>query len=234
MDRRQLLAAGALGALAAAQGASAAEGPPPIRADFSAEARRTAFLNIDLQNCFVENTPVAPANGRRLLQALNGFAELCRSRGALVVHTAHILRPGLTNAGVMPEYMDVIRDGMITKGNPSSDFHRDLVIDRRDVVLEKPRFGAFQGTDLEMILKTRGIANVVIGGIATNVCCETTAREAGVRDFHMFFLNDGTATPGVVGRPELPAATVQAVTCANLSLFGEVLSLAAMAGKLRA
>jgi len=60
----------------------------------------------------------------------------------------------------------------------------------------KPRFGAFQGTDLELILRSRGIDTVIVTGVATNVCCDTTAREAAVRDFRVFFLSDGTATHG--------------------------------------
>jgi hypothetical protein len=52
-------------------------------------------------------------------------------------------------------------------------------------------FGAFHGTDLELILRLRGIDAIIIAGIPTNVCCETTARKATVRDFHVFFLSDG-------------------------------------------
>jgi isochorismatase family protein/alpha/beta hydrolase family protein len=70
------------------------------------------------------------------------------------------------------------------------------VVDPRDILLDKPRYGAFHGTDLDLILRARGIDTVIIAGIATNVCCETTAREAVVRDFRVFFLSDGTATFG--------------------------------------
>ena len=66
--------------------------------------------------------------------------------------------------------------------------HKELVVDPADILLEKPRYGAFHATDLEMILRTHGIDTLIITGIATNVCCETTAREAMVRDFRVFFL----------------------------------------------
>jgi nicotinamidase-related amidase len=64
----------------------------------------------------------------------------------------------------------------------------------RDVILNKPRYGGFHGTDLEMVLRSAGVDTVIISGIATNICCETTAREAAQRDFHVYFLSDGTAT----------------------------------------
>jgi nicotinamidase-related amidase len=67
-------------------------------------------------------------------------------------------------------------------------------VDARDVLLEKPRHGPFQSTDLELMLRSRGIDTVIISGIATSVCCETTARKAVSRDFHVFFLIDGKAS----------------------------------------
>ena len=66
-------------------------------------------------------------------------------------------------------------------------------MDACDILLDKPRFGAFHGTDLELILRSRGIDTTIISGFTTNVCCETTAREAMVRDFCVLFLSDGTA-----------------------------------------
>ena len=56
-------------------------------------------------------------------------------------------------------------------------------LDPHDILLEKPRFGAFYGTDLELILRAHGIDTVIISGISTPVCCDTTAREAQARDF---------------------------------------------------
>lgn len=53
----------------------------------------------------------------------------------------------------------------------------------------KSRGLALHGTDLELILHSRGIDRIIVIGIATNVCCERTAHEATVRDFHVFFRN---------------------------------------------
>jgi nicotinamidase-related amidase len=80
----------------------------------------------------------------------------------------------------------------------------------------KNRASAFHGTDLELILRSRGIDAVIITGIATNVCCETTAREAAVRDFRVFFLSDGTATFDI---GTISAAELQRATCATLGLL---------------
>jgi ureidoacrylate peracid hydrolase len=60
-------------------------------------------------------------------------------------------------------------------------------------VVTKHRYGAFHNTDLETILRVHGIRTVVLAGVATNACVETTAREAFVRDYYVVFTADGTA-----------------------------------------
>jgi nicotinamidase-related amidase len=243
VDRRSFLEAGVglattaalAGRIASRAGrADAIQQPPPggpSAADFRAIPQRTAFINVDLQNCFVEGYPVSSPQGPALLRRINAFAAECRGAGVKVIHTAHILRPDGSNAGVLGEYLQAIREGMINRGSHSAALHKDLVIDQRDIVLEKPRFGAFHGTDLELILRSNGIDAVIIGGIATNICCETTAREATVRDFRLFFLSDGTA-PFTFG--DVTADQAQQATCMSLRLFGEVLTMDRMLGKLRA
>ena len=105
-----------------------------------------------------------------------------------------------------------------------------------DILLKKPRYGAFHGTDLELMLRHRGIDTLIIGGIATNVCCETTAREATVRDFKVLFLSDGTATFGLpdMGFGAITAQEVQRVTCSVMSFFyGQVLTVNQATEKIR-
>jgi nicotinamidase-related amidase len=162
--------------------------------DFSLVPARTALINVDMQNCFVEGSPISAPNGLAVLNRINELAAACRAAGILVIHTSHVLRPDRSNTGILGETAPPARAGILDKGSESAALHKRLVIDSRDILLDKPRFGAFHGTDLESILRTRGIDTIIVSGIATNVCCETTAREAMVRDFRVFFLSDGTAT----------------------------------------
>lgn len=233
MDRRKLLGLGVGAAFAAVwRGVPAQEPAPSARSafDFAIDPRRTAFINVDLQNCFVEGYPVSAPQGPALLRKLNAFAATCRAVGTKVIHTAHVLRPDGSNSGLL-NLLPEVGAGMLSRGSHSAALHKDLEIATGDIVLEKPRFGAFQGTDLEMVLRTAGIDTVIVGGISTNVCCETTAREAAMRDFRMLFLSDGTATFDMGG---VTAAQIQASTCATLQLFGQVLTLKEMTEKLGA
>jgi isochorismate hydrolase len=63
-----------------------------------------------------------------------------------------------------------------------------------ELVIDKNRYSAFMGTPLEEILKYRKIEDLIITGVMTNCCCETTAREAFMRDYRVFFVSDATAT----------------------------------------
>ena len=181
--------------------------------DFPIVPSNMALINVDMQNCFVESSPIAVPGGLEVMERINRLIATCRAAGALIVHTAHVVRPDGSNIGVMGEIIPPVNDGVINKGSPSAELHGGLDVAKGDILLDKPRFGSFHGTDLELILRARGIDTVIVSGICTNICCETTAREANVRDFRVFFLTDGTATFGI---GDLTAEDIQAATCATL------------------
>jgi ureidoacrylate peracid hydrolase len=187
--------------------------------DFPVVPARAALVNVDLQNYFVENAP----DGFTILERVNRLAAVCREAGILVVHTAHVLRPDGSNTGVLGELVPAVREeGFIFEGSRTAALHDDLVIAPEDVLIKKPRFGAFHGTDLELILRQQGIDTLIISGISTDVCCDTTAREANARDFRVLFLSDGTA---VNDDPE-PAAIQQRATLGVIDgLFGQVVTI---------
>jgi nicotinamidase-related amidase len=159
-------------------------------ADFGILPERTALVNVDMQNWFVSMA----YHGVETLQRINRLADLCRAAGILVIHTRAVLRPDGSNMGVMGEMTPVVREGVINEGTETAALHRDLVVAASDVLVEKPRFGAFHGSDLEVVLRSRGIDSIIISGISTEACCDTTAREAHARDFRVLFLSDGTAS----------------------------------------
>ena len=204
-------------------------------AQFTIDPRATALIVVDMQNCFVENSPFAAPGGREVLERLNGLADTCRESGGLVVYTAQVVKPDGSNVGILRETLAPVNAGIINEGVESAALNRDLRIERGDVMIKKPLFRAFTATDLELILRWRGIDTVVVGGIATNVCCETTAREAMQREFQVVFLSDGTTTFGLPGS-SLGSATaeeIQRVTCATLSFgFAEVTTVSDVAQRL--
>ena len=197
--------------------------------DFAMVPERTALVNIDLQNCFVEGYPISAADGLAVVDRVNRLAAACRAAGIQVIHTSHVLRPDGANTGVLGEIMPGVL-GLLAKGSEPSKLHKRLDVDPSDILLDKPRFGSFYGTDLELILRSRDIDTVIISGIATGVCCETTAREAMERDFRVFFLSDGTSTAGIGGAS---ADELKKATLATLGfLFAQVLTVDEMMQKI--
>lgn len=162
--------------------------------EYSVNPARMALVNVDMQIAFVEGTPLSAPDGVALLPVVNRLAEACRQAGMMVIHTRHVTRPDGSNLGTMGELIDAVRDGYIMDGSETAKLHPGLDVKADDIVLEKPRYGAFSGTDLDNVLRAAGIDTIIVSGICTNICCETTAREAGMRDYHVFFMEDGTET----------------------------------------
>jgi isochorismate hydrolase len=63
-----------------------------------------------------------------------------------------------------------------------------------ETVMDKNRYSAFYQTNLDEMLRSRGLEELIITGVMTNCCCDTTARDGFVRDYHIFFVSDATAT----------------------------------------
>ena len=199
--------------------------------DFDVVPARTALVNVDMQNCFVEGYRISVPDGPAVLERVNRVAAACRKAGILVIHTSFVYRPDGSNVGIVKEVDPVsIESGILNKGAQGAALHPGLVVEKGDILLDKPRFGAFHMTDMELILRARGIDSIIVSGLATNICCESTAREAAVRNFRVFFLSDGTATSGI---GDLTAADLQRATCATLGLlFAQVQTVDEMIGKI--
>jgi nicotinamidase-related amidase len=199
--------------------------------DFSLDPAHTALLNVDMQRCFVEGSPLASPDGRFLAERINRLSAVCRDAGIPVVHTRVWMRPDGSTLGVMGDIVPPFIRALYLAAAPTAEIHDAVVVEEGDIILNKQRYGAFTGTDLEMILRSKGIDTVIISGIATNICCETTAREAAQLDFHVFFLSDGTATKEMNG---VPADVLQQATCASLGMvFAQIATVDEMIEKIR-
>lgn len=159
--------------------------PPRGRIPF--DPSRAALLVIDMQGVFLDPgshafVPSAPTVLPRIVRLVGDFERA----GRPVICTRHLNRP--EEAGLMALWWGDI----ISPDDPLSGIVPEL--DGRGWTLVKRRYDAFHGTDLEGILRREAVAQVVITGVMTHLCCETTARSAFMRDIAVFFAVDGTAT----------------------------------------
>jgi len=158
------------------------------------DAKHAALLVIDIQNYF--HRIVQP-----VLQNILRVIHSCRQRDVPIIFTQHGHTDPASDGGILGEWWGEL----IIDGTESWKFLPEIRIEPRDIVLPKKRYSAFFETDLEKMLRSRGIQDLIISGVMTNLCCETTARDAFMKDYRVFFLIDGTATR----RSELHLATLK-------------------------
>ncbi len=189
---------------------------------FQYEPSKLALINVDMQSVFVHGSPISAPDGLAILENVNRIATQCRSSGSMVIHTRHAIRSDGSNVGVMGVIMPNVCDGFMNRNEERTELYSGLDVQARDIVLEKPRFGAFTYTDLDLILQDNNIDTVAVTGIATNICCETTAREAYALNYKVIFIEDATCTFDMEGST---AAELQKATCSSLAFgFAEVVS----------
>jgi len=152
------------------------------------DIERAALLVLDMQGYFLNpDSHAYIPSAMAILPGLNQVAAFFRSKKRPVIATKHINT--VKDAGMMGSWWSE----MITDNHELSDIHPELEI-TQDEVFSKSQYDAFYQSELTAVLNTYGIDQLVIGGVMTHLCCETTARAAFVRGFEVFFLVDGTAT----------------------------------------
>jgi bifunctional isochorismate lyase/aryl carrier protein len=148
----------------------------------------TALLVVDMQGWFLEPTSHAylPC-AAHIVPGLVSLSRVFRENGLPVVFTRHLNTQ--EDAGALGLWWS----DLIRVEDPLSEIASALDTSV-GVVLTKNQYDAFHGTGLEDMLRERGVKRVVVTGVATHLCCETTARSAFVRGFEVTFPVDGTAT----------------------------------------
>lgn len=152
---------------------------------------RTALLVIDMQRFFLDpSSPSFTCGGLAVLPNVKRLIEAFRGVGLPVIFTRHVHHPNGIDAGIMGWWWQA----MCVEGTPESEVHDDIAPLPGEKVVTKHRYSSFYDTDLGTMLRCQGIEDVVICGIMTNMCCESTARDAYYRDYRVFFPADGTGS----------------------------------------
>ncbi|MEJ7669609.1 MAG: isochorismatase family cysteine hydrolase [Casimicrobiaceae bacterium] len=160
---------------------------------FRIDPKRCALLVIDMQNSFVEKGAVFEApKGREIIPNINRLVAVARTLDVPVIWTQSDHSP--PGGGMILERYPVIKNTKeLWKGDRSFDLYADMVQpEERDHRIIKHKYDAFHDTDLRTALKNMGKDTIIITGVATEVCCESTARAAFFNDFKVVFLRDAT------------------------------------------
>jgi nicotinamidase-related amidase len=164
---------------------------PFNKSDLRLQPDKSALLVIDMQRFFLDpSSPTFTCGGPAILPNLKALASRFRAAHRPVIFSRHVHHPDGIDAGIMGWWWK----GMCKEGTPESEIVPELQPLPGEKVVLKRRYSAFLGTELEMVLRCLKIEDLVISGVMTNLCCETTARDACMRDFRVFFLADGTGS----------------------------------------
>lgn len=179
--------------------------PTPLPVDFD----KTALVIIDMQRDFLEPGGFGEALGNdvsRLQQAVapcRALLDAARRVGLAVIHTREGHLPDLSDAPPLKvERGDPAQrigapgpmGRILIRGEPGHDIISELYPVDGEPVIDKPGKGAFYNTDLEALLRARGIDTLLVCGVTTEVCVNTTVREANDRGFRCIVLADCCAS----------------------------------------
>lgn len=199
----------------------------------------TALLLVDMQKDFcVDGMGASRRPGRDLsrtqaiIPRLVRLREAARASGALVVHIGFLTLPDhLSDSGAwlaQRRSAPYASDSFAMAGSEGAQFIDELSPRDGEAQIRKHRYSGFKGTDLDMILRAREIRTCVVTGVSTNVCVESTLRDAFEHGYYVVVPSDGTASWSV----ELGKATLENVAH-RFGLLSSVEEIVALWGRPR-
>ena len=204
--------------------------PKPVELELS----RTAIIVVDMQNAFANRGGMYDlwvhdvSNESKIVEPIARIIGAARAKRCHVVYTAHRYSPDLHEMGgpnsfeccKCREVYDYIshpewRDKFLARGTWGAEIVEELKPQEGDIVVEKSRKSAFFETNLDSILRILNLKYLIFTGLATNVCVESTIRDAAFRGYFPILVSDATASFG--------PSYIQAATIFNVKLcFGWV------------
>ncbi|PWS35232.1 hypothetical protein DFH01_23295 [Falsiroseomonas bella] len=160
-----------------------------------------ALLLVDLQRGFLHPAGFVAAQGRDVsacaAAAREGYAlaHAARAAGMPVIWTRHVLRAdhadgGLLTTELRPRLGEI---GALARGSADVEIPAEAGVDPADTIIDKPRYSAFFGTPLDIVLAARGIRALMVGGVTTSMCVESSVRDAAQRDIRTFVVREAVA-----------------------------------------
>lgn len=170
---------------------------PPLTRD------NTALLVIDMQNafCHPDGSFAQMTQGRGLsidmcrgaIPGCQRLVEAARTAAVPVIFTRYVYHQGYLDGGVLlGKYPEMRQIGSLAAGSWDAEIISDLTPGRDDIVIDKSRYSAFYGARLEPVLNGLKISSLIVCGVTTNICVESTVRDAAQRDYRVFVAADAT------------------------------------------
>jgi nicotinamidase-related amidase len=187
------------------------------------DAEHTALIIIDMQRDFIEEGGFGSVLGNDvgpladIVPTVAALLALARNKGLPVIHTRESHLPDLSDCpkAKLHRGNPVLGIGdigpmgrILVQGEPGNQIIPQLAPRENELVIDKPGKGAFYATQLGALLKARGITHLLFAGVTTEVCVQTTMREANDRGFECLLIEDACASYF----PEFHASTLAMLT----------------------
>lgn len=161
-------------------------------------ASETALIVIDPQVSFCDADGSMARQGRPI-DTMRAAAERCdalagvaRKAGAAIIWTRMVFEPDYSDGGELTSTIrpGLVKIGALRRGSGDECLSEVVHPGPEDIIIDKTRYSALVGTDLEETLRRRGIRRVLVCGVTTSMCVESTVRDIGQRDFKTYFVTD--------------------------------------------
>lgn len=162
-------------------------------------AANTALIVVDMQNIWVHprGARYLPAS-EDIVPRISELRRFCHSKNIPVFYLHTTKRKDLADVGIFadlkPQSHDPGDEWSNFEGTPGAEIYEPLKPAADDILVKKFRYSGFYGTQLENLLRAMGRDTIAITGVATNVCCDSTARDGAMRDFKVLLLSDCNAS----------------------------------------
>lgn len=191
------------------------------------DRKRVALLVIDMQNDFIKpGACLEVPEARRQIPTVKKLIEAARRLGVPMVYTAHYHTRDGTDMGLMKYWPMIGNRTCLVEGTEGVQIYPEIAPKGDERIIWKNRYNAFYNTNLETVLRNlRGLGVVdtlIISGTVTNICVESTARDAFFRDFKIVFAKDASSALPVEVNPGAQKATEDIM---RIAFFAHVLTV---------
>lgn len=161
--------------------------------------KNIALIVVDMQNIWVHprGSRYLPSS-EDMVPRIQRLLQFCHSQKVPVIYLHTTKRKDLADVGIFadikPQTHDADDEWSNFEGTPGAEIYEPVKPAADDILVKKFRYSGFYGTPLENLLRALGRDTIAITGVATNVCCDSTARDGAMRDFKVVFLSDCNAS----------------------------------------
>ncbi len=178
--------------------------PVDVDVPVALKGRKPAMIVVDMQNAFLHDQGSVATMGlditymKETVTPVTRLVQACHDTGIPIIFTRYVLRPDYTDAGLREERRPgACASGSLVAGTWDADLDSRMDVRDTDYILDKNRYSSFYNTNLEVILRGLQTDTLIVCGVTTEICVDSTIRDAYFRDFRILVPEDAVAATDI-------------------------------------